>query len=99
MLNKIKIQMYQNLLLLHSEVVNQPTRGHHLKLFKRRARLDVRKYSFLHWVVDLWNDLPENVVTVLGVYTFENMLDRVRAQQDLKYDFNSAIKKSSICKS
>ena len=73
-------------------MVDRPTRGHHLKLFNRRARLDIRKYSFSHQVVDLWNDLPENVVGAPNIHSFENRLDRVWAQQDPKYDFETPMK-------
>ena len=50
MLNKIYDPDVSN---LHNEVVDRPTRGHHLKLFNRRVRLEVRNYSFSHPVVDL----------------------------------------------
>jgi len=39
-----------------------PTKGHSLKLVKPRCRLAVRKYSFAHRVVDLWNSLDDNVI-------------------------------------
>jgi len=48
--------------LLFFELNNAPTRGHSLKLVKPRRRLDVRKYSFAHRVVDVWNSLDENVI-------------------------------------
>ena len=38
-------------------------RGHSLKLFKKRARLDLRKHSFGYRVVDDWNGLDDNTVT------------------------------------
>jgi len=44
------------------ELNTAPTRGHSLKLVKPRCRLDVRKYSFAHLVVDVWNSLDENVI-------------------------------------
>ena len=96
MLNMIYDPDVINILLLHSKVVDQPTRGHHLKLFRRRARLDVRKYSFCHRVVDCSNDLPENVVRAPSVHSFENRLDRVWAKQDLKYDIEAAMKKLDL---
>ena len=39
---------------------NQPTRGHPLKIFKKRYRLRVRGHFF---VVDGWNDMQLNIVT------------------------------------
>jgi len=44
------------------ELKTAPTRGHSLKLVKLRCRLDVRKYSIAHQVVDVWNSLDENVI-------------------------------------
>ena len=38
------------------------TRGHNYKMYKQQCRLDVRKYSFAYRVVDIWNDLPYDVV-------------------------------------
>ena len=38
------------------------TRGHSLKLFKRRSRLKIRENSFSNRVVDTWNSLPEQIV-------------------------------------
>ena len=35
------------------------TRGHPLKLFKRRSRVNVRANSFSMRVIDTWNSLPQ----------------------------------------
>jgi len=35
------------------------TRGHDLKLFRKRVKLDVGKFSFGSRVCDEWNRLPE----------------------------------------
>ena len=40
----------------------QKTRGHNLKLHKSRSRLDVIKYFFSQWLVNLSNNLPKEVV-------------------------------------
>jgi len=39
-----------------------PTRGHSIKLFKPWCHLDVRKFSFAHQIIDIWNSLDENIV-------------------------------------
>ena len=37
------------------------TRGHSLKLFKRRSRLSVRTGMYRNGVVEVWNSLPVTV--------------------------------------
>jgi len=34
-------------------------RGHSKKLYKRRSRLDIRKFVFGNRVMDKWNNLPQ----------------------------------------
>ena len=51
------------------------TRGNSKKLFTRRARLDVRKHSSGVRVVQVWNSLPEKVVSANSLNTFKNRLD------------------------
>jgi len=51
------------------------TRGHHLKLFKKPSRINVRKFFFSQRVVDGWNSLPSSVVESPSVNTFKNRLD------------------------
>ncbi len=38
------------------------SRGHSKKLFKKRLKKDVRKFSSPHRAIDQWNVLPEEVV-------------------------------------
>ena len=54
----------------------QATRGHPLKLFKRRSRLNVRANSFSMRVIDNWNSLPTNVVLAPSVNSFINRLNK-----------------------
>ena len=61
------------------------------KLFKYRARLDVRKYSFSNRVVDLWNSLPDSVISAETVFTFETRLDDYWKDQDILYEYESKI--------
>ena len=51
-------------------------RGHGLKLFRERARLEVRKNFFTQRVITAWNNLPEEVVNKNTVNGFKNALDR-----------------------
>ena len=48
------------------------TRGHPLKLFKRRARINVRANSFSLRVIDNWNMLPASVVTAPSIGSFKS---------------------------
>ena len=57
------------------DVVDGATRGHSLKLFKRRVRLDVGKYKFGNRVCDEWNGLAEDVVMAGSLVTFKAKLD------------------------
>jgi len=62
-------------LMFFFEFDTAPIRGHSLKLVKPRCRLDVRKYSFAHRVVDVWNSLDENVIAIDSLNGFKNRLD------------------------
>ena len=57
------------------ETPNARTRGHYLKLKKWYSKLDLQ-HNFLGFrVVDLWNDLPERVVTADRVKCLKSRLD------------------------
>ena len=64
---------------------NGKTCGHSLKLKKRYSRLDVRKFFFANRVIDVWNSLPEDVVTACSVNAFKNRLDK--HWEKIAYDF------------
>ena len=51
-------------------------RWHDKKLFKSRARLDIRKYSFStgNRIVDKWNSISENNVNCNTVNTFKKCI-------------------------
>ena len=57
------------------------TRGHSLKLFKPGCRLDCRKFSFSHRVIDVWNGLPIEVINCNTVNGFKNKLDSFMISQ------------------
>ena len=52
------------------------TRGHNKKLFKPRARINLRKYSFSYRVIDNWNSLPQSVVEAPTLNSFKNRLNK-----------------------
>ena len=47
--------------------VEKRTRGHTLKIHKKVARLDCRRYSFSQRVVNNWNALPVEAVSCTTV--------------------------------
>jgi len=52
------------------------TRGHTKKLVVRRCRYDVQKYSFSNRITNIWNSLPDEIISAPTVNTFKNRLDR-----------------------
>ena len=52
------------------------TRGNSFKIINRRCHYDLRKYSFCNRVTNLWNSLPDVVVTAPSLNTFKNRLDK-----------------------
>ena len=63
------------------------TRGHQYKIYKRRARLHLRKNSFTYRVVDTWNNLPANIVSAPNISTFERRLDNFWTNLPIRYNF------------
>ena len=65
------------------------TRGHSKKLHKPQARIDPRKYSFSHRVIETWNSLSEEVISSTSVNEFKSRIaptfnqhrDLVRSQR------------------
>ena len=64
-------------------------RGNHLKIFKHRPIHDLKKNSFPHRVVNIWNELPAEVVSAETVIAFERKLDRFLASQDMVFDYKA----------
>ena len=78
----------------YKDIIGNPgrTRGHSLKLYKRKHRIEVRKHNFTMRVVEPWNSLPEKVVNAPSVNSFERRLDKYWANQGIRYDFKKCIK-------
>ena len=70
------------------------TRGHPFKLFKKKARLEIRKHFYR--TVDIWNSLPESVVELPSIKTFENHLDKHWKKLPIKYEYLAQPKPSYI---
>jgi len=71
--------------------IDTRTRGHTKKHFVKRCHHDVRKYSFCIRVVNIWNSLPNEVITATSVNNFENRLDIFWADQEVLYNYNANI--------
>jgi len=59
------------------ELSDRAGRRNSLKLFKRRNKLDIAKYSFTSRVVDRWNELPDVVVLSEDVNAFKSNFDKL----------------------
>ena len=57
--------------------VDKRTRGHTLKILKRGARLDCRKYSFSQRVVNIWNALPAEAVSCTTVNKIAPLIQHI----------------------
>ena len=64
------------------------TRGHHLKIFKERCRLNI-KNSFIHRCTDVWNSLPQYVVGAPSVQSFERKIDKLWQNHPIKLDYTA----------
>ena len=56
--------------------VDTVTRGHNLKLFVQKSRIDVRKYCFSNRVIQCWNSLPATPNDFASLGCFQRMLQR-----------------------
>ena len=52
------------------------TRGHSLKLEKRRCQTTMRQHCFSNRVIDNWNSLPESIISAPTVNSFKSKLDQ-----------------------
>jgi len=55
---------------------NRRTRGHAETLKKNGCRLDIRKYSFSHRIINTWNNLPADCIAAGCVNIFKNRVDK-----------------------
>ena len=52
------------------------TRGHSLKLIKPRCRLDIRKFSFAHRVIEIWNSLDDSIIACDSINGFKIKINK-----------------------
>jgi hypothetical protein len=66
---------------------NTRTRGHSKKI-------NLRKFSFINKIVDLWNTLPQSVIgdaKYVHVRQFQIRLDKYWEHQDVKFEYKASI--------
>ena len=72
-------------------VCSSLTRGHSLRLEKKRTKYDLCKFCFANRKVNIWNSLPSYVVSAENVNCFKIRLDSFWLNQDIIYNFCSEI--------
>ena len=88
---KILTGKYDNLVTPNIPILSESrTGGNSLKIVNRRCH-DLRKYSFCNRITNVWNSLPEDIVTAPSVIFFKNRLDKFRHTQELKYNWQVEI--------
>ena len=45
---------------------------------KSHCSRDIRKYSFPHRIVDVWNGLRDDIVEATNIHAFKDKLDKYR---------------------
>ncbi|MPC60317.1 hypothetical protein E2C01_054357 [Portunus trituberculatus] len=45
---------------------------------KSQCLRNIKKFSFPHWTVDIWNGLSDEIVTAESVHKFREKLDKCR---------------------
>ena len=61
------------------------TRGHQYKLAKKYSHLDCRKYFFVNRVVNVWNALPDEIVSSDSLYSFKRKVSSYVSRHDITY--------------
>ena len=74
------------------------TRGHSLKLHTYRPKYDLCKYFFTVRVINLWNSLPESVVSAVSVNSFKNRLDKLWATEEARFNYKAELSGSGIAR-
>ena len=73
-------------------------RGHSKMLLKVRFNKKLRSYSFTQRIINIWNSLPEGLVSAPSVNSFKNRLDKLWSNQQVKYDFKATLQYSNYYK-
>ncbi len=62
-----------------------------MKIYKERPRLNKRKNSLCHRVINKWNRLPQYVIQSTSVCKFEINLDKAWSNQDVITNYKTTI--------
>ena len=65
------------------------TRGHSLRLVKTRCRTPIRAHFLTQRIVNVWNKLPEEIVTAPSLNTLKARLDRLWDNHPAKFDYTA----------
>ena len=60
-----------------------------LKVVKLICRLDIRRFSFAHCIVDIWNGLDESIIAQNSITGFKNRIDKFLHSRGLYKPFIS----------
>ena len=66
-------------------------RGHSKTLRKIRFNISLRGHSFTQRIVNVWNNLPESVISASSVNSFKNRLDKCWQDEDIKYNYKASL--------
>ena len=86
---KILAGIYNN--LVTPNLSESRTRGNSLQIVNCRCHYDLGKYSFCNKITNVWNSLPEDIITAPSVNSFKNRLDKFWSTQELKYNLQVEI--------
>jgi ribonucleases P/MRP protein subunit RPP40 len=67
------------------------TRGNMYNMHLSHMHYNLRKYFFCNRVVQVWNSLPNTVVSAESTNIFKNRLDQFWCNQDIRFNWNADI--------
>jgi len=77
------------------EISRAGGRGHSFKLYQQRAEKEIRRNTFGHRVVQIWNKLPNHVVNAQTLNSFKRRLDKHWRNQEIVYNYKAEINSNS----
>ena len=67
------------------------TRGNKFKMQLTHIHYNLRKHFFSNRIIDVWNSLPNDIVSADSTNIFKNRLDKFWCNQDFKFDWKADI--------